>query len=301
MYQPNRLIRNERERFLIKAASQLRDHVLLLRPSRKHLFPRGFRLPEGQHVPAFFKPCVAVLARKTDPDKRPCLALEVDDLDPDMQALYRQHGVPHALLRTEASGHTVLTYTQGPTRMTVEEPSGNLTGALAAGLALSGTAAVPSGGSYVHSYSERVLREAVEGLGSTFGVACHHQVPVGFVLGHRPDLSPDEKRLLGSDIDAVVTARFDIDPDGTVVLPVKLDLHASHTQGAVAERDRRIRDLFARSGVPLLVVTPAEDRGCRFESELLNAPVTVDRPDPEVWADALTPVLARALRQAQRA
>jgi hypothetical protein len=297
-YQPNRLIRTDRERAWVKAAGQLQDYGLLYRPSRKHLFARGFRLEEDLHLPAFFKPCLAVFARKNDPDKRPCLAVEGDDLDPDMQALYRRHGVPWVQLRTEPNGTAVMGFQQGSTRMEIEEPSGRLEGALAAALALAGAAA-PVGGSYVHSYSERILREAVEGLGPTFRVACHHQVPVGFVLGHRPDLTPDEKRLLGSDIDAVITPRFDVDPDGTVVLPVKLDLHDSHNHGPVADRDRRIRDLFARTEAPLLVVTPA-DKGCRFECNLLGEAITVNRPDPAAWADALIQPLAKAMRHASR-
>jgi hypothetical protein len=298
-YQANRLIRSDRERYVAHAGSQVPGHVSLLRPNRKHLFPRTTRLPAGSYVPDFFKPAFLVLAQESDPDKHPRLAVEVDEPSPEMRAMYQQHEVPYAVLQHEPTGATVLRMSLGATRLTVEEPNGKLAGALSAALAMAGRSVGFHTGSYVHSYHERVLREAVETLGPTFRVACHHQVPVAFVLGHQPDLSSEEKRLLGCDIDAVITQRLDVDPDATVLLAVKLDLHDSHGQPAVADRDSRIRALFDRLAAPLVVVTPAE-KGCRFECNLTEGPVVVERPDPVLWADALTPMLTRALRHARR-
>jgi hypothetical protein len=297
-YLANHLIRSDLERAIHQAIAPMGNYMALSRPNRKHLFPQGYRLEEGEYVPEFFRPAPIVITRKADPSKRAVLVCEIDGIGIDLDALYRRQGIPWIEVRTDASG-LVLTCTQATTRMTVQEPSGRLAGGLAACLALAEASPTPAGGKYIHSYSERVLREAVDGLAPTLGVACHHQVPVGFVLGHVSDLTPDEKRLLGCDIDAVVTPNFASDPDATVVLPVKIDLHESHSLAQVAERDRRIRDLFARNQVPLLVVTPAE-KGCHLECGLLGTDVTVARLDPASWADALVAFVAKALRHANR-
>jgi hypothetical protein len=218
-----------------------------------------------------------------------------------MRRLYRENAVLWAHIRQEQDAFC-LECLHGGTQIKVEERTGNLLKMLAAPLAWYERRESFPQGYYVHSHSERVLRDAVKQLSPSYRIECHHQVPVSAVLGFKPDLAQDEKRLLGVEIDSVITQSFEADPEGAVILPIKLDVHDAHRADAkTMERDKAIDDLCHRYAVPLMVVRPSGDGGYAFECPALGLP-NGTAPDlgPESWAHAMAPFLGAALEYAAR-
>src|SRR6266542_6836648 len=250
-YKPNLWLMSDLHRRIVAAAKQFQEYSVLLRPTRRHIFIRQFQLPEDTYIPEFFRPCFCVLAREKDPDKKPCLVIET--VDPDGQAiskemgnLYEQHGILWVLIHQDKNSF-VLESWHGGTYLRIEEKTGSLFKLLAAPLAWFERHVSFPQGSYVHSHSERVLREAVTTLSPSYRIEIHHQIPLTYVLGYKDDLTPDEKKLLSSEIDAVITQSFESDPDGAVILPVKLDLHDSHRDDTkIKARDEGIRKLCGK-------------------------------------------------------
>jgi hypothetical protein len=97
-YQPNCWLNNDLHRRIVAAARQFPEYNVLLRPTRRHIFLRNFRLPEDRFVSEFFRPCFAVLARASDPDKKPCLVIETEEPGVEMKGLYEEHGVVWVLI-----------------------------------------------------------------------------------------------------------------------------------------------------------------------------------------------------------
>ncbi len=301
-YQPNLWLMKDLHRRIAEAARRFPEYTLLLRPTRRHVFPRMFQLPAGEYVPDFFKSCFGVLARDDDPDKKPCLVIETDDGPSDvMKRLYKDKGVLWAHIRQQHDAFC-LESLHGGTEIRVEERTGNLLKMLAAPLAWHERRESFPHGSYVHSHTEGVLRDAVQQLSPSYRIECHHQVPVSAVLGYKPDLAEDEKRLLGVEIDSVITQSFDADPEGAVILPIKLDVHDAHREDTkTMDRDQAIDDLCRRYQVPLMVVRPDADGGYAFECPALGLPDgAADDLGAESWAHAMAPFLGAALEYAGR-
>jgi hypothetical protein len=302
VHRPNLWLMKDLHRRIAAAARQFPEHTLLLRPTRRHVFLRMYQLPEDEHVPDFFKSCFGVLARDDDPDKKPCLVIETDDGPSEiMKRLYRENAILWAHIRQDPDGFR-LECLHGGTEIRVEERTGNLLKMLAAPLAWYERRESFPQGSYVHSHSERVLRDAVKQLSPSYRIECHHQVPVSAVLGYKPDLAQEEKRLLGVEIDSVITQSFDADPEGAVILPIKLDVHDAHRADAkTMARDKAIDDLCHRYQVPLMVVRPDGNGGYTFECPALGLPDgAADDLSAESWAHATAPVLGAALEYAGR-
>ncbi|MBI4498273.1 MAG: hypothetical protein HY689_10275 [Chloroflexi bacterium] len=299
-YQPNLWLIHDVDRRAVAAARQFSGYTILLRPTRRHIL-RQFQLPQDQYIPEFFQLCLAVLAKEADPDKKPCMVIETDTISAPMRQLYDDSGILWVSI-TQEQNRYVLRGTHGGTTLQVEERTGSLFKVLAAPLAWSERNVSFSQGSYVQSYSERVLREAVQILSPSYRIECHHQVPLSRVIGYKSGLSAEEQRLLGTEIDAVITQSFDADPEGAVILPVKLDLHDSHRQNpTVMARDERIRELCHRYEVPLLTVGIAEDGAYEFDCPVLSLPKgTADGQVPNAWAAVLAPLLGAAIRYAGR-
>ncbi len=301
-YQPNRWLMTDLHRRIVSASRQFSEYTVLLRPTRRHIFVRNFKLPSGAYIPEFFRPCFGVLARESDPDKKPCLVIETEDPGSEMRALYEKYGVLWGFIHQDQN-RFVLDCTHGGTTIRVEETMGSLFKLLCAPLAWFERQVSFPQGSYVHSHSERVLRDAVKTLSPSYRIEIHHQVPLSYVLGYKDGLSPDEARILGAEIDAVITQSFEADPDGAVVLPVKIDLFDSHRADAgVIEKDQAVRALCKRFHVPLLGISPGDDPDSySFDCEILGLPhgIAIGH-DAQQWAGALAPFLGAAIRYAGR-
>ena len=272
-YQPNIWLMNDLHRRIVRAAAQFGEYTTLLRPIRRHIFLRMFQLPEDVYVPEFFRPCFAVLARNDDPEKKPCLVIETDDPGQRMKDLYSQHGILWVQMRQETNKF-LLECSHGGTLLQVSERTGSLFKLLAAPLAWSERNVSFPQGSFVHSHSERLLREAVNILSPSFRIEIHHQIPLSFVLGVKDDLTADERKLLNFEIDAVIIQSIEADPDGGVILPVKLDIHDSHRQNEqVRTKDEQVRSLCDRFEIPLMTVSlDAQNCVLKLECSTLGLP-----------------------------
>jgi hypothetical protein len=303
-YQPHLLLMSDVHRRIASAALQFDRYKLFLRPTRRHIFVRNFKLADGKYVPEFFRACFGVLAYKNDPEKKPALVIEAEPsaapLSAEIAELYNHHGILWASIVQDGNCFR-LECSHGGTELSIVDSSGNFLKLLASALSWHERRITFSQGSLVHSHTERTLREAVEKLSPTYRIDCQHQVPVSHVLGHRSGLSPEETKLLGSEIDAVITMGFDADPDCGIVLPVKLDVHETHrTNAAVAAKDDAVRRLFARFDVPLLTVVP-DGVGYQFDCPALELePINADQRGADDWADALAPFLGAAIRYSGR-
>ena len=190
----------------------------------------------------------------------------------------------------------------GGTELRVEERMGSLFKLLCAPLAWYERKVSFPQGSYVHSHSERILREAVTTLSPSYRIEIHHQVPLSFVLGYKDDLAPEQKKLFGSEIDAVITQSYEADADCAVILPVKLDIHDGHRNNpSVQQKDMAIKALCERYEVPLLVVESPDGVVYEFKCDKLRLPTGMAHNlDAQEWAGALAPFLGAAIRYAGR-
>lgn len=298
-YRPNVWLTEELHRRIAMATKQFSQYTLLLRPTRRHIFMRMFRV--DPQIKEFFRPCFGILAKHNDPDKKPCLVIETNNISENMKRLYELHSILWISIKQEQN-RFILECSHGGTEMRLEDSSGNLFKLLSAPLSWYEKNVSFPQGSFVHSYSERVLREAVQTLSPSYRIECHHQVPLSHILGVKSDLSPDEKRLLGHEIDVVITQSIEADQDCAVILPVKLDIHDSHQDNSdVSQRDDAVKLLCKKYGVPLLTVTGNPDKIFTFDCPQLNLPETnAEGQSPDSWAGALAPFLGAAIRYAGR-
>jgi hypothetical protein len=301
MYQPNLWLMSDLHRRIVTAARSFTEYNVLLRPTRRHIFVKNFKLPEAKLIPGFFQPCFAVLARTSDPDKKPCLVIETEDPGADIRKLYEEYGVLWVLIEQDQN-RFVLRCKNGGTQLQVDENMGSLFKLLCAPLAWYERKVSFPQGSYIHSHSERILREAVMILSPNYRIEIHHQVPLSYVLGYKPDLLAEARKLLSCEIDGVITQSVEADPDGAVILPVQLDLHETHrTNSMVQQKDRAIKALCERYQIPLLTVEPNQTEGYEFKCERLRLPSAMAvRFEAQDWAGALAPFLGAALRYAGR-
>lgn len=292
-YQPNRLFTDHLSRSIVEATRCFPEYLFLLRPSRRFLFypqyqPRDF-------VPEFNKPCFGVLACRNDPDKRPQLVIETEMISDALHQSYVENEVLWVEIYEEP-GRLALTAEHGGVQLSVTAPVHKLSKMLAAPLAwVQAKIALPPG-RLVQSYHERLLREAVEVLAATLPLECHHQVPFGFATGYRNDMP---RSIARAALDIVITIDYETDPDGSVLLPVKIDLHNSHTDDLFTiGKDRLMQKYAEQIEMPLMSVHcgngPEE---YVFECPVLGVgPVTVRGRDKEDWARALVPFVREALR-----
>lgn len=289
---------NEMDRRVAAAADQFKDYELLLRPTRRFVFVRNYKL--GTYLPEFFKPCLGVLCRKNDPDKKPCMVIETDRISDELKSLYAQHGILWVSIFQENNKFVLECVHRGMT-MRIHEASGNLYSLLAGPLALDERNISFPQGAFVHSYHERLLHKAVEELSTLYRIKCHHQVPVSYVLGKQNNLTREELDLIrrGGEIDAVITHTYNEDPDYTVVLPIKLDIHNSHfINKDTMRKDLEIKKLFEKYNVPLLIIKPGEGNSTVFICSVLYLPTQIAfSKDPKSWGKALAPFLGSAIQR----
>ncbi len=298
MLYPSNWLQQPLHRRIVEAARQFEEYTLLLRPMRRHLFIQTYDGPSAPIMAPLVESCFGALCRATDPDMKPCVVIETEKVHPKLKALYEQRGVLWAYFH-EAGNQFVLDCYHAGTRMHIEDKTGNLTKLLAAPLAWYERGGSTTQGYLVHSFSEQFLRAAVLDLAPRYGVECHHQVALNWIVRPSAELTPEERRLFRHEIDAVVMQSFELDQYGTVVLPIKLDLHGSHrTDARVARRDQAIRELCERFGVPLLTIRPGSAPDCyEFSCPVLSQEVLeVQGMTVPGWSEALEQFLYVALQ-----
>ena|SRR5918992_2462042 len=251
-------------------------------------------------MPEFFKACFGVLCKESDPDKKPCMVIETEELSPEMEELYAEHGILWVYIRREQN-QFVLDCEHEGTCVRGKESKGNLTKLLDLPLLWYEQGIASPQGSLVHGSHEQVLREAVLNLKSTLGVECHHQVPLGYVLGHKPDLTLEEKRILTAAMDAVVVQSLNTDPNSTVILPISLNIHPTHrTDPKTMKRDSEGLALCEKYRVPLLVIESDGNDIYHFECSQLNLSNSLAAGlVPESWSKALVPFVIAAMQYAK--
>ncbi len=296
-FQPNRLLTHPINRYLAEVLQATGEYELLLRPARRFVFHPLYR--PSAYIPEFNKPCFGVLVMPDDLEKRPFMVLETEPtLSEALREAYREcellwlevyEGPAGVHLNCEMAG----------VRMEIAAAMPHLGMAIQAPLALLraryGRTHTPPG-RLVQSFHERLLREAVDCLALQYAIACHHQVPFGFVTGYRANMP---SAIARSAVDLVITLSFGVNPDALVVLPINLNLHNAHQENEqTTEKDRLITE-FARSiGMPMLTIRAADQPDAyRFECTGLDVePVVVRGRAPADWAEAIRPVLESALR-----
>jgi len=295
-YIPNKLLPDRTDRMIAEPANLIPGYEFWLRAIRRHIFMRGTWAPDSaKHE--FFKPCLGILIREDDKDGKPCLVLESESLGEEMEKLYEKHGVLWAIVE-QKNNQCVLTCRHAGTSMVISDSMWNVKKLLIAALSWHEKGIASSQGYYIHSHCEHVLRMALLTLGCH--IRCHHQVPLSHVLGLKKGLLDAEKSLLWKEIDCVVTLR--LDPEATVILPIKADIHNSHRNDPEKmERDKRVRALCDRFSVPLLTIGCGDSEHsyvfkCR---RLFPEPVLCQGLDVGSWAKALDPFLRSGLEYAR--
>ena len=89
MYQPNRLLTNPVNKYIVELVATWKDYELLLRPTRRFLFHNLYR--PSAYVPEFNKPCFGVVCLRDDREKRPLLVIETEpQLSEALRQCYRE-------------------------------------------------------------------------------------------------------------------------------------------------------------------------------------------------------------------
>lgn len=299
LYRPNVWLMSELDRRIASAACQLSEYNLSLRPTRRFIFVRNYKLKI--HLPEFFKPCFGVLCEKNDPDKKPSLVIETEQISDELKYLYADHGILWSYIYKDENRY-VLECNYKSTKIWVDEEAGNLFTLLSIPLALHEKHLSFPQGSFVHSFHERLLYDAVQSLSNCYRIQCHHQVPVSRVTGvvSRDILNREEENCIrNGEIDAVITRTYQDDPDYKVILPIKIDVHNTHRENwDTMKKDKNIKNTFERLGIPLLVITPGKNDTVQFDCPQLGLPIQLaSRQDRNSWAKALAPFLGSALQR----
>ncbi|MEN3000992.1 MAG: hypothetical protein ABDI19_04015 [Armatimonadota bacterium] len=287
-FQPNRLLTQPINRYLAEVLQTIGEYELLLRPARRFVFHALYQPPA--YVPELNKPCFGVLVASDDLEKRPFMVLETEPvLSDSLREAYRQCGILWVEVYEGPAGVHLNCEMMG-IRAEIATAVPHLAKAIQAPLALLracyGQTHTPPG-RLLQSFHERLLREAIDCLARRYAIACHHQMPFGFVTGYRANMPPQITR---SAIDAVITLNLDVNPDGLVLLPINLNLHDAHQQNKrTAEKDRLITEFAESIGMPLLTIRAAERPDAYlFTCTALNLePIVVEGRAPADWANAI--------------
>lgn len=292
-YQPNRLFTDPLSRTIVEAVRPFNDLTLLLRPSRRFLFYAQYQPRE--FVPEFNKPCFGALAFKNDPDKKPQIVIETEPISDSLRRSYLDNEILWIEVFEEPGGLAMVSEHCG-VRMSVNGAAHKLSKMVAAPLSWVRERMAQPLGRLVQSYHERLLRDAVETLAHDHNVECHHQVPFGFATGYRKDMP---KPIARAAMDVVITISYETDPDGIVLLPVKIDLHNCHQDDPITmDRDRMLAEYAGQIEMPMLIVRAgAEPEEYIFDCPSLGvSPGFVRGRDRADWGRALSPYVCEAMR-----
>lgn len=296
-FQPNRLLTNPINRYLAEVIQQIGEYELILRPARRFVFHTLYR--PSAYVPEFNKPCFGVLTVPDDLEKRPYMVLETEsNLSEALREAYRECEILWLEVYEGPAGVHLHCELAG-IRMEMTTSAPHLATAVQAPLALlrarHGRNHTPPG-RLVQSFHERLLREAIDCLALQYAIACHHQMPFGFVTGYRANMPPPIAR---SAVDVVLTLNLSVNPDGLVLLPINLNLHNAHLENEqTAEKDRLITEFAESIGMPMLTIRAAEHPDAYlFTCTALDIePIMVHGRAPADWANALRTVLEAVLQ-----
>jgi hypothetical protein len=296
MYQPNRLLTNPINKYIVELAKSWEGYELLLRPARRFLFHNLYR--PNAYVPEFNKPCFGVVCLRSDREKRPLLVIETEpQLSEALRQCYRESDV------------LWLEVYEGPAGIHFSSENGGIRLEMSCAIAQMGTALraplawvnerverryVPQG-RLIQSFHERLLREAIDLLVPQYPIECHHQMPFGFVTGYRAHMPPQIAR---SAVDVVLLVSAQMSSDGVVLLPINLNLHNAHVANEqTTERDRLMCEFAASIEMPFLTIRAAEQPDAYvFSAPSLNEkPITVIGRAPADWANAIRPFVEAAL------
>jgi len=296
MYQPNRLLTNPINKYIVELLANWKDYELLLRPARRFLFHHLYR--PSAYVPEFNKPCFGVLCLRNDREKRPLLVVETESqLSEALRQCYRESDVLWLELYEGLAGIQCSCENRS-IRMEISCTVAQLGSALRAPLAWADERVeqryVPQG-RLIQSFHERVLREAVDLLTPYYPIECHHQMPFGFVTGYRAQMPPQIAR---SAVDVVLLVSVQQNSDGIVLLPINLNLHNAHVANEqTTEKDRLMCEFAAAIEMPFLTIRAAEQPDAYvFSAPSLNEKsITVIGRAPADWANAIRPFVESAL------
>lgn len=296
-FQPNRLLTHPINRCLAEVLQAIGEYELLLRPARRFVFHSLYRPPA--YIPEFNKPCFGVLVAPDDLEKRPYMVLETEsNLSEALRGAYRECEILWLEVYEGPAGIHMSCEMAG-IRMELTTSAPYLAAAIHAPLALLraryGRAYTPPG-RLVQSFHERLLREAIDCLMLQYAIACHHQVPFGFVTGYRANMPP---LIARSAVDLVITLSLSRNPDGLVLLPINLNLHNAHMENEqTTEKDRQITEFAQLIGMPMLTIRAAEhpDAYLFTCTGLDIEPITVQGRAPADWANAIRVVLEEVFR-----
>ncbi|MFN3689701.1 MAG: hypothetical protein ACK4UU_02115 [Fimbriimonadales bacterium] len=296
MYQPNRLLTNPVNKYIVELAKSWEGYELLLRPARRFLFHNLYR--PSAYVPEFNKPCFGVLCLRDDREKRPLLVIETEaQLSEALRQSYRDCEI------------LWLEVYEGPAGIHFSGENAGIRLEMSCSVAQMGVALraplawvharveqryIPQG-RLIQSFHERVLREALDLLRNEFPIECHHQMPFGFVTGYRAQMPPQIAR---SAVDVVLLLHPSYNPDGVVLLPINLNLHNAHVSNeATTEKDRLMCDFAREIEMPFLTIRAAEQPDAYvFSAPSLNEKsITVIGRAPADWANAIRPFIEAAL------
>ncbi|MCS7209421.1 MAG: hypothetical protein NZ874_07605 [Fimbriimonadales bacterium] len=296
MYQPNRLLTNPVNKYIVELAKKWTGYELLLRPSRRFLFHNLYR--PNAYVPEFNKPCFGVLCLQEDREKRPLLVLETEaQLSEALRQSYRECGILWLEIYEGPAG--IHFYSEhGSIRLEMSSSVAQMDTALRAPLAWIHERVehhyIPQG-RLIQSFHERVLREAIDILVEQYPIECHHQMPFGFVTGYRAQMPPQIAR---SAVDVVLLVSAQLNPDGIVLLPINLNLHNAHVANEqTTEKDRLMCEFAREIGMPFLTIRAAEQPDAYVFSapSLDEKAITVVGRAPADWANAIRPFVEAAL------
>ncbi|GIV11204.1 MAG: hypothetical protein KatS3mg020_0695 [Fimbriimonadales bacterium] len=296
MYQPNRLLTNPVNKYIIELTKNWEAYELLLRPARRFLFHNLYR--PSAYVPEFNKPCFGVLCLRDDREKRPLLVIETDaQLSEALRQSYRECEVMWLEVFEGPAGIHLDCENVG-VRMELTCPVAQLGVALRAPLSFVQERVdrhyIPQG-RLIQSFHERLLRESLDILVAQYPIECHHQMPFGFVTGYRAQMPPQIAR---SAVDVVLLVSSRVNADGVVLLPINLNLHNAHVSNEqTSERDRLMCDFARGIEMPFLTIRAAEQPDAYVFSAptLQEKAITVVGRAPIDWADAIRPFVEAAL------
>ncbi|GBC93495.1 hypothetical protein HRbin15_01986 [bacterium HR15] len=297
VFQPNRLLTHPINRYLAEILQTIGEYELLLRPARRFVFHSHYR--PSAYIPEFNKPCLGVLVAPDDLEKRPYMVLETEpNLSEALREAYRECEILWLEVYEGPAGIHMNCEIAG-IRLEMATVVPHLATAIQAPLALLraryGRVPIPPG-RLVQSFHERLLREAIDCLALQYAIACHHQVPFGFVTGYRANMPPPIAR---SAVDMVITLSLRVNPDGLVLLPINLNLHNAHQENEqTAVKDRLITEFAQSIGMPMLIIRAAEGADAYLFSctGLELEPIRVEGRAPADWADAIRVVLEAAFQ-----
>ncbi|MFN7015678.1 MAG: hypothetical protein ACK4P5_00740 [Fimbriimonadales bacterium] len=301
MYQPNRLLTNPVNKYIVELAKNWEGYELLLRPARRFLFHNLYR--PSAYVPEFNKPCFGVLCLRDDREKRPLLVIETEaQLSEALRQSYRDSEILWLEVYEGPAGIHFFCENAG-IRMEMSCSVAQMGVALRAPLAWVQERVerryIPQG-RLIQSFHERLLREAIDLLLDEFPIEVHHQMPFGFVTGYRAQMPPQIAR---SAVDVVLLVSSRYNPDGVVLLPINLNLHNAHVSNEqTTEKDRLMCDFAREIEMPFLTIRAAEQPDAYvFSAPSLNEKsITVTGRAPADWANAIRPFVEAALESLNR-